>query len=55
MSTACLIGRPTGPAAMKAVYCHWDGNPSAMVPGRAAKTSQMEGPRPSAVDAPSTW
>lgn len=32
MSTACLIGRPTGPAAMKAVYCHWDGNPSAMVP-----------------------
>jgi hypothetical protein len=32
VSTACLIGRPTGPAAMKAVYCHWDGNPSAMVP-----------------------
>lgn len=32
MSTACLIGRPTGRAAMKAVYCHWDGSPSAMVP-----------------------
>lgn len=32
MSTACLIARPTGPAGMKAIYCHWDGNPSAMVP-----------------------
>ena len=32
MSTACLIGRPTGAAAMRAVYCHCDGNPSAMVP-----------------------
>jgi len=32
VSTACLIGRPTGPAAMRAVYCHCDGNPAAMVP-----------------------
>ena len=32
MSTACLIGRPTGRAAMRAVYCHWDGSPSTMVP-----------------------
>ncbi len=32
MSTPCLIGKPTGPAGLKAVYCHWDGHPSAMVP-----------------------
>jgi hypothetical protein len=32
MSTACLIGRPTGRASFKAVYCHWDGEPAAMVP-----------------------
>ena len=32
MSTPCLIGRPNGPAGMKAVYCNWDGYPSAMVP-----------------------
>lgn len=32
MATPCLIGKPTGPDAMKAVYCHCDGNPSAMVP-----------------------
>jgi hypothetical protein len=32
VSTACLIGRPTGRAAMKAVYCHWDGNPPEMAP-----------------------
>jgi hypothetical protein len=32
MSTACLIGRPTGPAAMEAVYRSFDGDPSAMVP-----------------------
>lgn len=32
MSTACLIGKPTGRAGMKAVYCHWDGNPLEMVP-----------------------
>jgi len=32
VSTPCLIGRPTGPAAMRAVYCNCDGYPSAMVP-----------------------
>ncbi len=29
--------------------------PSAILPGRAQKVSQIEGPRPSAVGAPSIW
>lgn len=32
MSTPCLIGRPDGAGAFKAVYCNCDGNPSTMVP-----------------------
>ncbi len=32
MSTACLIAKQHGPDGMQAVYCHWDGSPTTMVP-----------------------
>lgn len=32
MSNACLIAKQHGPDGMKAVYCHWDGTPTTMVP-----------------------